>query len=139
MRRVGRRGGRGAHPAVIVLGVGADGHTASLFADSPQWEQARQSAERYVALQPGAAPHPRVGLSLQALRKQGKCYVWATGPEKSATLARLQQVRDEVRGLAGAQPEHEAQSMARLAQAGPVACLIDDPAVLLQAYCSDRD
>jgi 6-phosphogluconolactonase len=128
-----------AHAAVIVLGVGADGHTASLFADSPQWEHARQSAERYVALQPGAAPHPRVGLSLQALRKQGKCYVWATGAEKSATLERLQQVRDEVRGRAGDLPAHEAESIARLAQAGPVACLIDDPAVQLQAYCSDRD
>lgn len=125
-----------ANPAVIVLGVGADGHTASLFADSPQWEQARTTCDRYVALQPGLAPHARVGLSLQALRSQGKCYLWATGPEKSATLARLEQFCDAVRKNSAARP---AEVMTQLAQAGPVACLIDDPKCILRAYCSERD
>lgn len=116
-----------AEAAVVVLGLGNDGHTASLFADAAQWDHARTTPDRFVALQPAQAPHARVSLSLQALRAQRRCYMWATGAEKSATLARLQKAAAA------------AENGDRLAQQGPVACLIADDGVLLEAYCSRRE
>lgn len=114
-------------PAVIVLGMGSDGHTASLFPDAPQWPQARITTDRYVALQPGQAPHARVSLSLHALIQQQRCYLWAVGAEKAATLETLAELCDAVaRGVASA---------ARLAQAGPLACLMADPDVMLEVFC----
>ena len=104
-------------PDAVILGMGNDGHTASLFADAPQWAEAATTTDRYVALQPGTAPHARISLSLQALRGQKRCYLWATGPAKMATLQRLQQ------GSA----------------TGPVALLVADPDVILSAYCSRAD
>ncbi|MBC7513564.1 MAG: 6-phosphogluconolactonase [Herminiimonas sp.] len=119
-----------ARPDVVVLGMGNDGHTASLFNDAPQWPEASTTGSRYVALQPQAAPHARVSLSLQALQQQKQCYLWAVGADKSATLAGLAQaVKIAQLTTAG---------VAALAHAGPaVACLIADPTLLLQAYCSD--
>ncbi|MBC7416444.1 MAG: 6-phosphogluconolactonase [Herminiimonas sp.] len=113
-----------ARPAVVVLGVGTDGHTASLFADAAQWPLARTTALRYLAVQPNSAPHARVSLSLAALRKQGRCKVWAVGPDKLQVLMQLQQ------SVAG--------PGSPTVTAGPVACLIADPAVTLQAYCSEQ-
>lgn len=118
-----------ACPDVVVLGVGDDGHTASLFNDAPQWPEAMSTDRRYVALQPGTAPHARVGLSLRALCQQKRCYLWAAGADKSATLAGLARQVDMARSMPG--------GLDALLHAGPaVACLIADPTVALQGFCS---
>lgn len=120
-----------AHPAVIVLGLGNDGHTASLFADAPQWPQARSTEQRYLALQPGIAPHARISLSLHALRAQSRCYLWAVGPDKAATLARLQHaVSINATGMPGAASEVAPGC-------GPVLWLLADPSALLEIYCAE--
>ena len=117
-----------ASPDVVVLGVGDDGHTASLFNDAPQWPEAVSTDRRYVALQPGTAPHARVGLSLRALYLQKRCYLWAAGADKSATLAGLALQVDLARSTPG--------GLDALLHAGPaVACLIADPTVMLQGFC----
>lgn len=119
-----------ARPDVVVLGMGNDGHTASLFADAPQWPHASTTCKRYIALQPQAAPHARVSLTLHALRMQQRCYLWAVGADKSATLARLALVVDA--------PGTAAERFQALVHGGPaIACLMADPALVLQAYCSD--
>lgn len=114
-----------ASPAVILLGMGNDGHTASLFTDAPQWAEARQTTQRYLVLQPTTAPHARISLSLAALRSQRRCYLWAAGADKQGTLERLRKVC-----------ESEAAPVASgaLAGAGPVACLLADPDLLLEIY-----
>lgn len=115
-----------AQPAAIVLGAGNDGHTASLFVDAAEWPQARQTRDRYVALQPTLAAHARVGLSLNALRAQGRCHVWINGADKLATLQRLAEL------VAGG------ASMQVLVDAGPLALLIADPEVQLEVFHSAR-
>ena len=108
-----------ANADVVVLGLGSDGHTASLFVDAPQWDAACTTPLRYLALVPQSAPHARVSLSLPALRAQRHCYLWAVGADKLATLARLQ-----------------SQRLIPATQ-GPVARLIGDPEFILSVYGSD--
>jgi 6-phosphogluconolactonase len=77
-----------ALPDVAVLGMGEDGHTASLFADAPahEWTHALQTSERYVAVHPGAAPHARVSLSMSALKGIRQLFLLISGERKLDVL-----------------------------------------------------
>ncbi len=115
-----------ARPAAIVLGLGADGHTASLFVDAPQWQDASTTARRYVALQPARAPHARVSLSLRALAAQPVCYVWSGGADKLDVIMRA-------RALAASLADGTVDAAA-LEAAGPFARLVADPDVTLKVF-----
>ncbi|NHV27645.1 6-phosphogluconolactonase [Burkholderia sp. D-99] len=73
-------------PTVAVLGMGEDGHTASIFADAPEWDHAITTPERFVAVHPGAAPHARVSFSLDALKRVDRLFLLIAGPAKRAVL-----------------------------------------------------
>ncbi|KER71147.1 6-phosphogluconolactonase [Burkholderia aenigmatica] len=73
-------------PTVAVLGMGEDGHTASIFADAPEWEHAITTPERFVAVHPGAAPHARVSFSLDALKRVDRLFLLIAGNAKRAVL-----------------------------------------------------
>ncbi|KVA73669.1 6-phosphogluconolactonase [Burkholderia ubonensis] len=73
-------------PDVAVLGMGEDGHTASIFADAPEWDHAITTAERFVAVHPGAAPHARVSLSLDALKRIDRLFLLIAGNRKREVL-----------------------------------------------------
>jgi len=73
-------------PDVAVLGMGEDGHTASIFADAPEWDHAITTAEHFVAVHPGSAPHARVSWSLAALKQVGHLYLLIAGPRKLDVL-----------------------------------------------------
>ncbi|WP_089341852.1 6-phosphogluconolactonase [Burkholderia singularis] len=75
-----------ALPDVAVLGMGEDGHTASLFADAPEWAHATTTPERFVAVHPLAAPHARVSLSLDALKHIGRLFLLIAGKRKREVL-----------------------------------------------------
>lgn len=64
-----------------------DGHTASIFADAPEWDFAAISTpERYVAVHPGSAPHARVSLSMSALKQVKQVYLFIAGQKKLDVL-----------------------------------------------------
>ncbi|RQQ39827.1 6-phosphogluconolactonase [Burkholderia stagnalis] len=73
-------------PDIAVLGMGEDGHTASIFADAPEWGHAITTAERFVAVHPGAAPHARVSFSLDALTRIDRLFLLIAGSRKREVL-----------------------------------------------------
>jgi len=73
-------------PDVAVLGMGEDGHTASLFADAPEWDAVLATRDRYVLVHPGAAPHARVSLSMDALIHTRRLFLLISGARKLEVL-----------------------------------------------------
>lgn len=71
-------------PDVCVLGMGEDGHTASLFPDSPNIQEALGSTQDYVLTHPHTAPHQRIGMSLQQILRSRHIYVALSGTKKIA-------------------------------------------------------
>lgn len=74
----------------VHLGMGADGHTASWFADAPEYARAinRIHSNRVIAINPGAAPHPRISLTANAVLNARQLLVQITGAEKRKVLDR---------------------------------------------------
>jgi len=74
--------------AATLLGVGNDGHTASLFPRNPVLaERKRWAAE----VTDPSVPEPRVTLTIPTLESSGEIGFLVTGPEKNAIVARLSQ------------------------------------------------
>ncbi|EON15036.1 6-phosphogluconolactonase [Pandoraea sp. SD6-2] len=77
-------------PQVCVLGMGEDGHTASLFADAPQWREAITTHRKFVLVQPQHAPHLRVSWSLTALAACERLILQIQGAAKREVLEAAQ-------------------------------------------------
>ena len=79
--------GGGAVPRfdLILLGMGADGHTASLFPNTPALRQEPRLVAPTVAPSP---PRQRVTLTLRAINAARKVLFLVAGGEKARTLAR---------------------------------------------------
>ncbi|CAB3781728.1 6-phosphogluconolactonase [Pararobbsia alpina] len=71
-----------ALPDVAVLGMGEDGHTASIFADAPEWREAITTEQRFVLVHPRAAPHARVSWSMSALKRIDRLFLLIAGKSK---------------------------------------------------------
>ena len=80
----------------VLLGMGADGHFASLFPGVPELAHALdpEGAEAAVAIVPdplpSSGPHPRVSLTLARLLNSRRVLLALTGEEKRETLRRAQ-------------------------------------------------
>ena len=70
---------------VVLLGVGPDGHVASLFDEHPDW---RDSADWVIAVHDAPKPPPdRLSLGLAALAAAREIWFVAFGPEKAAVIS----------------------------------------------------
>jgi 6-phosphogluconolactonase len=87
---------RGSVPSfdVCLLGVGEEGHTASVFPSSPAVYEAERAV---VAVRDSPKPPPtRVSLTLPAIRRASEVWLMTTGESKSAAVAMALHGADEV-------------------------------------------
>jgi 6-phosphogluconolactonase len=77
--------GRPPRLDLVILGVGPDGHVASLFPGDTSW---RDDARRVIAVHGAPKPPPdRLSLGLPALRDAREIWFVAFGGEKAAAIA----------------------------------------------------
>ncbi len=84
---------------VAVLGMGDDGHTASLFPGAPEIAAGLNPRNPldWLAVHPPAAPHRRISLTLAALLRAGHLRLAISGAAKRAVYdAALQARRDDL-------------------------------------------
>ncbi len=75
---------------VLVLGMGSDGHTASLFPGAPELKEAvdMDSGRLCASITPPDAPHERITLTLPALLSSRWIFLLISGEEKMKVLKR---------------------------------------------------
>lgn len=83
---------------VLVLGMGDDGHTASLFPDAPELASALapEARQRVEAIRPPGQTHERITLTLPVLQSAGYTALLLKGPEKLSTLEEAARVPGQV-------------------------------------------
>lgn len=69
---------------VLILGMGDDGHTASLFAQAPQLQTALDTTTpwRFMHISPPAAAHERISMTLTAILQAKELLLPITGEHK---------------------------------------------------------
>ncbi|MYN13419.1 6-phosphogluconolactonase [Pusillimonas sp. TS35] len=82
--------------SVVMLGMGEDGHTASLFPGAAQLRAGLNPANpcRYLRVTPPAAPHDRISMTLAAILSAGRIVLLISGSHKRAVLERAQRAPD---------------------------------------------
>ncbi len=80
-------------PDVLVLGMGGDGHTASIFPQAPQFADAVRADYPKALLHttPVTAPHERVSMTLAAIESTPHVYLSIAGAEKLAVYRQAEQ------------------------------------------------
>lgn len=82
--------------SVVLLGMGADMHTASLFPGADRLADAMaDDAPPLMAMRAAGAPEPRVTLTLPVLRSAISLHIVITGDEKREALERARQLGPE--------------------------------------------
>lgn len=71
---------------VLILGMGDDGHTASLFPAASELEHACAATSRVASVTPPVAPHKRITLTLPTIAQARDVIVHITGDGKKSLL-----------------------------------------------------
>lgn len=71
---------------ILILGMGDDGHTASLFPNAAELEAACASTQWVAAVTPPVAPHQRITLTLPTIAQARNLLVHITGEGKKELL-----------------------------------------------------
>jgi 6-phosphogluconolactonase len=79
---------RGLPLDIIILGMGEDGHTASLFPCSKQIKEGLNLTRKQpvLATEPASAPHQRMSLSLATIIESRHVFLHITGDKKRSVL-----------------------------------------------------
>ena len=75
---------------VLLLGMGTDMHTASIFPGADRLHDALHGKALLVPMRAPGAPEPRVTLSARVLRDAMSTHILITGAEKRAAIERAQ-------------------------------------------------
>ena len=81
--------------SVLLLGMGADMHTASIFPGADRLDDALRGDAAVVPMRAPGAPEPRVTLSAKVLREALCRHIVITGQEKREALERARHLRPE--------------------------------------------
>ncbi|MGM0482185.1 MAG: 6-phosphogluconolactonase [Pseudomonadota bacterium] len=74
----------------VILGMGEDGHTASLFPDCEQLAEGLESTKAALAVEPQSAPYQRLSLSRSRLLNSHHLFFHITGNKKRPVLEAAQ-------------------------------------------------
>ena len=80
---------------VVILGMGEDGHTASIFPCCEQLDEALTTDKVIMATQPTTAPHQRMTFTKSALLNSKQLYLHLVGESKEAVLNQVASGEDE--------------------------------------------
>jgi 6-phosphogluconolactonase len=72
----------------VILGMGEDGHIASLFPGAAELAEGLRTTSLVLAVHPPVAPHPRLSLSLHALLQSRDIVLMISGAAKRSVLER---------------------------------------------------
>jgi len=81
--------------SVMLLGMGADMHTASIFPGADQLDLALYGDDMLVAMRAPGAPEPRITLSAKALKSAMNRHIVIVGGEKRDALERARHLPPE--------------------------------------------
>ena len=73
---------------IILLGMGDDGHTASLFPEAKELDEGLSSTALTIAVTPPAAPHQRLSLTAHAILSSRHIFLQISGAAKKAIYDR---------------------------------------------------
>ena len=79
--------------SVILLGMGADMHTASIFPEADQLDAALNGSDNLVAMRAHGAPEPRITLSAKVLKGAMCRHIVIIGDEKRAALDKARHLK----------------------------------------------